>query len=138
MEDLIKTLRISGSGLRAQGTRLRVIAENIANASSLPQEPGDQPYRRKLVTFRNQLDRNLGLEVVRADRIRNDLSDFGRAFDPGHPAADDEGYVQTPNVNFFMETLDMREAQRSYEANLGVIRSTRDMLNELIRVLRPQ
>lgn len=134
--DLVKALNISAHGLKAQGTRLRVIAENVANAESTAQEPGGQPYRRKVVTFGSVLDRELGAEIVRVDGIVLDRSDLGRRFDPGHPAADDKGYVLTPNVNGLLEVADMREAQRSYEANLKVIQSSRMMLQQTIDILR--
>ena len=135
-DDLYKALAISGAGMRTQGTRLRVIAENIANANSMATEPGTDPYRRKIVTFKNELDRSLGLDVVRIDRIREDMSDFGQRFDPNHPAADENGYVRTPNVNSLIEMMDMREAQRSYEANMSVIKSSKSMLAKTIDILR--
>lgn len=136
MDDLLKTFKISSAGLKAQGTRLRVVAENLANANSLPRAPGDQPYRRKIVTFRNELDRDLGLPTVRVDRIREDQSNFKKRFDPTHPAADDDGYVLMPNVSSLIETMDMREAQRSYEANLNVIRASKSMITTTIDILR--
>lgn len=136
MDDIIKTMRISGAGMRAQGQRLRVISQNIANANSLPQDPGDKPYRRKVVSFRNQLDRSIGLETVRAGKVRPDKSEFGKRYEPSHPAADADGYVLTPNVNSLIEMTDMREAQRSYEANLNVIKASKSMLNLTIDVLR--
>src|SRR3546814_15456707 len=119
--DLEKSLNISAAGLRAQGTRLRVISENIANANSTAQTPGGEPYRRKLVTFDNELDRSLGVETVRVDSIVADRSAFQRRYEPGHPAADEAGYVLTPKVNSLMEMADLREAQRSYAATLKVI-----------------
>ncbi|MDH3791775.1 MAG: flagellar basal body rod protein FlgC [Rhodospirillales bacterium] len=134
--DLVKALNVSASGLKAQGTRLRVIAENIANAESTAQRPGAEPYRRRVVTFGNVLDRELGAETVRVDGIVPDRSEFRRRFEPGHPAADDKGYVLTPNVNSLLEVADMREAQRSYEANLKVIQSSRAMLQQTIDILR--
>ena len=136
MDDIIKTMRISGAGMKVQGSRLRVISQNLANANSLPQEPGGQPYRRKVVTFKNELDRNLGLETVRIGRIQPDKSDFGKRYEPSHPAANADGYVLTPNVNSMVEMSDMREAQRSYEANLNVIKASKSMLNSTIDVLR--
>ncbi len=136
MDDLLKTMRISSSGMRAQGTRLRVISENIANAGSLPQSPGELPYRRKVITFKNTLDRAIGLDTVRTDKIIEDKSEFVKTFNPNHPAADQDGYVQTPNVNTMIEMMDMREAQRSYEANLNVIKSSKAMLSSTIDVLR--
>lgn len=136
MDDLLRTLRISASGMKAQGTRLRVISENVANVDSLPTQPGGMPYRRKVVTFRNELDQATGVNAVRVDRIRTDLSDFQQRFDPAHPAADENGYVLTPNVSTLVEMTDMREAQRSYEANLNVIKSSKSMLQDTISLMR--
>ena len=136
MDDILKTMKISAAGMRAQGHRLRVISENIANAESLPQSPNDTPYRRKVVTFENELDRRIGLETVRIGKVKPDNSDFGKQYDPPHPAADADGYVQTPNVKILVEMMDMREAQRSYEANISVIRASKAMLTQTIDVLR--
>jgi flagellar basal-body rod protein FlgC len=135
-DELLSSLRISAAGMRAQGTRLRVISENIANANSLSTEPGGEPYQRKLVTFKNRLDKELGLETVRASKVRPDRSQFARRFEPSHPAADADGYVLAPNVNVLIEMMDMREAQRSYEANLTALRSSRQMMKSTIRLLR--
>jgi len=136
MDDVAATLRISAAGMRTQGTRLRVIAENIANADSTPLQPGDVPYRRQVVTFRDTLDRKLGVDLVHVADVTDDPTPFPRRFDPGHPAADASGYVMETNVNTLMEMTDMREAERSYEANLNVIRATRNMLDETIEILR--
>ena len=136
MDDVLQTLRISAAGMKTQGTRLRVIAENIANADSLATSPGELPYRRKTATFKNVLDRDLGFETVRFDRIHKDPSPFKKKYDPGHPAADADGYVLSTNVSSLIEMTDMREAQRSYEANLNVIKASKAMLNETIEVLR--
>lgn len=136
MDDIIKTMRISGAGMRVQGERLRVISQNIANANSLPQDPGKNPYRRKIITFKNELDRAIGLDTVRVDKVQPDRSDFGKRYDPNHPAADPDGYVLTPNVNSLIEMTDMREAQRSYEANLNVIKASKSMLSMTIDILR--
>ena len=135
MDDLFKTMRISASGMRTQGTRLRVITENVANANSLPQNPGELPYRRKVVTFKNELDRKTGLDLVAVGKIRADKSEFGKRFDPNHPAADMDGYVLTPNVNSLIELSDLREAQRSYEANVNVVRSSKAMLGAALKIL---
>jgi len=133
--DLFKTLHIAASGMRAQGTRLRVISENIANADSVSQTPGGVPYRRKLVSFGNALDRELGVETVRVKNIMTDKSEFSRSYEPGHPAADEDGYVLRPNVNTLIEMTDMREAQRSYEANLKAIEASRSMLQKTLQIL---
>ncbi len=136
MDDLLKTMRISAAGMKVQGTRLRVISENIANADSLPRSADDQPYRRKVVTFKTELDRATGVESVRVDKIRPDTSEFQKRYDPSHPAADAKGYVLAPNVKPLIEMMDMREAQRSYEANLNVIKAAKSMLSQTIDVLR--
>lgn len=136
MDDLLKTLRISAAGMKAQGTRLRVISENIANSDSLAQGPNDLPYRRQTVVFKNELDRKLGLDTVSVHKIQPDMSDFDKRFDPNHPAADADGYVLTPNVNRLVEMMDMKEAQRSYEANLNAIKSSKAMLRSTIEILK--
>jgi len=136
MDDIIKTMRISGSGMQVQGARLRVISQNIANADSLAQQPGGSPYRRKTITFKSVFNDSLGLDTVRVNKVTPDRSAFGKRFDPNHPAADVDGYVLTPNVNMLIEMTDMREAQRSYEANLSLIKSSKAMLNSTIDVLR--
>jgi len=133
--DLVKTFQISAAGLRAQSTRLRVIAENLANAGTTPQVPGGTPYRRKVVTFANVLDRDLGIRKVEVAGVRTDSSPFGKRYDPGHPAADVDGYVQLPNVNGLVEMTDMRDALRSYEANLSVIEASRSIVQQTIALL---
>lgn len=134
--DLVNSLHIAASGMKAQSDRLRVVSENIANADSLGRHPGDAPYRRKVISFRNQLDREMGLEKVKVYKYGHDQSDFNRRYDPGHPAADAEGYVLTPNVNTVLEMVDMREAQRGYEANLNVIEVSKGMLQRTVDMLR--
>ncbi len=136
MDDILKTLRVSAAGMKAQGVRLRAISQNVANANSLPQSPGELPYRRQVVTFKNELDRKTGLDLVRVNKIRPDGSDFNKRFDPNHPAADADGYVLTPNVNTLIEMTDMREAQRTYEANVSVILSSKRMLIQAIEILK--
>ena len=129
--DLTKALTISASGLTAQGTRMRVIAENLANANSTSSDSGD-PYRRKIISFKSELDKQSGVNVVAVDRIGVDESAFGKRYDPGHPSANAEGYILTSNVRSLIESMDMREAQRSYEANLNMISVTKDMLQRTI------
>ena len=136
MDDLISSLKISAAGMKVQGTRLRVISENLANADSLPTGPGKSPYRRKNIQFQNVLDRELGLNLVKVKKIGVDKSEFNRRFEPAHPAADEKGYVQTPNVKTLIEVMDMREAQRSYDANLTAIRTARSMMRRTIDLLR--
>ncbi len=134
--DLVDTLHISAAGMRAQGFRLRVIAENLANADSTASTPGGDPYRRKMVTFQTALDRSLGLEVVRVGRVVRDTAEFERSFAPNHPAAGADGYMKIPNVNSLIEMSDMREAERSYEANMKVLDAARGMLQRTIDLLR--
>jgi flagellar basal-body rod protein FlgC len=136
MMDLDRALSISAAGMAAQSKRLRVVAENIANRDSTGQSPGAEPYRRKTVSFANRLDRSLGVETLRVARIGRDQRDFPERFDPGHPAADARGYVKTPNVDSMVENMDMREANRSYSANLAVLETTRGMLLRAIETLR--
>jgi flagellar basal-body rod protein FlgC len=134
--DFLRSLTVSASGLKAQAGRMRVIAENIANADSIAQRPGQDPYRRKVPTFRAELDREMGVNVVELGRIRYDRSAFQVRFEPNHPAADAQGNVRLPNVNRLIEQMDMKEAQRSYEANLGVITATRRMVSSTLGILR--
>ncbi len=134
--DLMKSMRIAASGLRAQSARMKIIAENIANAESTAKTKGGDPYQRRIPTFREVFDANIGAKVVKLGRVELDRSDFGEKFDPGNPAANDKGIVKTPNVNTLIEMVDMREAQRSYEANLNVIGSTRRMKSKTLDILR--
>jgi flagellar basal-body rod protein FlgC len=134
--DLIKSLKIAASGLRAQSGRMRVISENLANANSTAMTSGGDPYRRQIPTFKTEFDRQLGAHVVAPGRIRADQSEFSTRYEPGHPAADEKGYVKTTNVNSLIEMMDMREAQRSYEANLNVVRSARTMIQRTLDILR--
>ena len=134
--DFIKTLSIAASGLRAQAGRMRIISENIANADSTPQRPGSDPYRRKIVTFRSELDRTLDTQLVELGKVQTDSSDFRLKYEPRHPAADSSGNVRYLNVNSVIELTDMREAQRSYEANINVISATRRMIQRTIDILK--
>jgi flagellar basal-body rod protein FlgC len=134
--DLMSSLKVAASGLRAQTMRMRVIAENLANTSSTATAPGQDPYRRQIPTFESELDRELGVRLVKPGRTLSDRTEFSTRFEPGHPAADENGYVKLPNVNGMVEAMDMRQAQRSYEANLNVISATRRMLSRTIDILR--
>jgi flagellar basal-body rod protein FlgC len=134
--DFLKTISIAASGLKAQSGRMRVIAENLANADSTAQTPGGDPYRRKVPTFKNAFNRELEAHTVELGRIRTDQSAFRTRFDPSHPAADADGQVKLPNVNSLVEQMDMREAQRSYEANLNLVSATRRMITRTIEILR--
>lgn len=134
--DLVNSLHIAAAGMKAQSDRLRVVSENIANADSMGTKPGEAPYRRKIVSFREHLDRESGLNKVQVYKYGYDKSDFKKKYDPGHPAADEEGYVLTPNVNTVLEMVDMREAQRGYEANVNVIEVSKGMLQRTVDMLR--
>jgi flagellar basal-body rod protein FlgC len=134
--ELMNSLKVAASGLRAQSSRMRVIAENLANSNSTANQKGVDPYRRQIPTFITELDRASGATIVRPGNTLLDSSDFGSRYEPGHPAADERGYIQTPNVNSLVETMDMREAQRSYEANLNIVTATRQMLARTIEILR--
>jgi flagellar basal-body rod protein FlgC len=134
--ELFDSMFISASGMRVQGERLRVIAENLANVDSVGETAGADPYRRKVLTFKQQFDRELGADLVKVAKVGTDPSDFRKKYEPGNPAADKDGYVNLPNVNALVEMTDMREAQRSYEANLKVIEASRNMLSRTIDVLR--
>lgn len=134
--DLTSVMSIASSGLRAQSTRMKVVAENIANAATTPSTPDEKPYQRQVVTFKNEFDRAQGVYKVKVNGIKKDNSEFIKKFDPAHPAANAEGYIVTPNVKPIMESMDMREAQRSYDANLNVIESSRSMLLKTIELLR--
>jgi flagellar basal-body rod protein FlgC len=136
MDPLSASLKISASGLEAQSARLRVVSENLANARSTGDTPGADPYRRKTISFTDELDRAAGVSTVEIKKIGVDRSDFLTEYDPGNPAADANGVVKTPNVNILVEMADMREANRSYEANLQSIRQARDLISSTIDLLR--
>jgi len=134
--ELNKALSISASGMDAQTTRLRVIAENLANEDTTGSSPGADAYRRRTVTFGNQMDQATGAELVTVTNIGQDMSDLPLRYDPSNPAANADGYVKVPNVNSFVEMMDMRDAERSYEANLAVMQTTRSMLSRAIDLLK--
>ena len=134
--DLMKSLKIAAAGMRVQGVRLKVISENIANADSMSVVPGGDPYRRKVVTFQNVLDRTLGTELVKVRNIELDSSEFRKNYNPGHPSADKSGYVRMPNVNTLVEMMDMREAQRSYQANLRIVDISKKLMARTVDLLR--
>ncbi|MCJ2048318.1 flagellar basal body rod protein FlgC [Methylobacterium sp. J-070] len=136
IDPLVASSRIAGSGMGAQSERMRVIAENIANAQSTGQTAGSDPYTRKTITFRTALDRASGTAAVAVRQIGEDKAPFRVEYDPGHPAADQNGNVKLPNVNMLIEMADMREANRSYEANLQMIKQTRSMVAGIIELLR--
>lgn len=135
MDDISTAMQISAAGMRAQSARLRVVAENLANANSTAEAPGLDPYRRQVPVFSSFVDREIGADLVKVSRITLDQSEFSMRFEPGHPAANAEGFVMLPNVNPLVEMMDLREAQRSYEANLGALDTMRSMASSTLRIL---
>jgi flagellar basal-body rod protein FlgC len=134
--DLVRSISIAASGLKAQSGRMRVIAENLANADSTAPVPGGDPYRRKIPTFGSEFDQDLDARLVALGRIERDKTPFREEYEPGNPAADARGYVKLPNVNSLVEQMDMREAQRAYEANLNVVGAARRMIARTLDILR--
>ena len=135
--EILNAMKVSAMGMRAQGTRIRVISENVANADTTGETPGADPYRRQTISFKNTLDKELGINTVEVNKIGEDMKDdFELKYLPDHPAANADGYVKMPNVNPFIEIMDVREAQRSYEANLGLIDQSRNMIMRTIDLLR--
>ena len=134
--DLTQAMHAAAAGMKVQGARMRLVAQNLANADSTALGPGRQPYRRQTITFANQLDRELGIERVRVARIGVDRSEFPLRYAPGHPAADADDYVLMPNVNPLLEMMDLREAQRSFEANLNALALARAMIQRTLDLLR--
>lgn len=133
--DLATSMMVAASGMRAQSTRMRTIAENIANANSTAPNANADPYRRKIATINGSFDRELGATMVSAGKPIADTSDFRTQYDPGNPVADAKGYVKLPNVNSLVEIMDMREAQSSYEANLNVLDASKTMMSRTIDLL---
>jgi flagellar basal-body rod protein FlgC len=136
MDPLVASLKVAASGLEAQSTRMRIVSENLANARSTGDTPGADPFRRKTVTFVAELDRASGASTVEVQRLGFDEGEFTTEFDPGNPAANEDGIVKLPNVNVLIEMADMREANRGYEANLQSIKQSRDLISATIDLLR--
>lgn len=134
--DLLKTMSVSASGMHAQGKRMQIISENLANKDSVGKTANEDPYRRKVISFKNVLDRESGVTKVQIGRIMEDRSEFDLKFEPSHPAANEEGYIKLPNVNSLVEIMDMKETQRSYQANLGVIDASKKMIMRTLDILR--
>ena len=134
--DFSTSMVIAASGMRTQSDRMRVIAENIANANSTSSTPGADPYRRKIATVKSEFDRELNATIVEPGKAAEDMSDFRLQYDPGNPAADKQGYVKLPNVNSLVEIMDMREAQRSYEADLTIMDASKQRLSRTVDLLR--
>ncbi|WP_439630060.1 flagellar basal body rod protein FlgC [Shinella sp.] len=136
MDPLVASMKVAASGLEAQSTRIRIVSENLANARSTGDTPGADPFRRKTVTFAAELDRATGAALVEVERLGVDEGEFSTEYDPGNPAANEQGIVKMPNVNMLVEMADMREANRSYEANLQSIKQSRDLISATIDLLR--
>jgi flagellar basal-body rod protein FlgC len=134
--DLTTAIDVSASGLKAQGARIKVISENMANAESGPSVPGGDPYKRKTISFKAQLDKATGSEKVKVSGYGQDKGPARMKFDPANPMADPDGYVAMPNINPVIEMTDMREAQRSYEANLSMIETSRNMIRSTLDLLK--
>lgn len=135
--ELINAMQISAAGMRAQGERIRVISENIANADTAAGLPNEEPYTRQVITFKNVLDREIGARMVEVDKVTEDRkAPYPQKYMPDHPGADENGYVKMPNINALIEIMDAKEAQRSYEANLGMIEQTRTMVQRTVDLLR--
>jgi flagellar basal-body rod protein FlgC len=135
-DPLLISGKIAASGLEAQSMRMRVVSENMANAESTGKTPGANPYTRKTIGFSTELDERLGINLVQVDRIGFDRRPYHMKYDPGHAAADANGYVKMPNVNMLVEIADMRETARSYEANLQVMKQARELISMTIDMLR--
>lgn len=134
--DLNRAIGVAAAGLKAQAGRMRIISENIANADSTARTPGGDPYRRKVPTLKASFDDALASNVVKLGRVERDRSDFKVRHDPGNPLADASGNVRLPNVDPLIEQMDMREAQRSYEANLNMVSAARRMIARTLDILR--
>ncbi len=134
--DLSKAMLISASGMKVQNVRMRIIAENLANQDSVAVAPGEDPYRRKSLTFQNALDRETGVNTVEVKKVLYDQSEFGMRYDPGHPAADETGYIKTTNVNGLVELMDMKQPQRSYESNLNAMDVSKNIIMRTVDLLR--
>jgi len=134
--DFSASMAVAAAGMRTQSDRMKTIAENIANANSTSPVAGGEPYRRKIPTMTSEFDRELNATVVHSSQPIADMSDFRMEYDPGNPLADKQGYVKLPNVNSLIEIMDMREAQRAYEANLSVMDATKTMLSRTVDLLK--
>ncbi len=135
-DSLSDAINISAAGMRVQNQRLQVVTQNIANSEVTGANPKENPYRRKQIIFKNEYDPKLKTEVVKVDRITSDNSDFILKYEPNHPAADKNGYVKYPNVNNIIETVDAKEAQRSFEANLSAMQIAKANQSKIIELMR--
>lgn len=134
--NLMVSADIAASGMRAQAERLKVIAQNMANADSVSTTPGGEPYRRQVVNFQNYVDQETGAQMVRVNKVAKDQSEFEKQYAPNHPGADKNGYISLPNVNPLIEMMDMKEAQRAYDANLNMMKTAREMNSSVLDILK--
>jgi flagellar basal-body rod protein FlgC len=134
--DLLDAVHISAAGMRVQTDRLKVVAQNVANAESVGTRDGQLPYRRQTITFKNMVDKETGLNLVATKKVSTDKSDFDKRYEPTNPQADEQGFVLYPNVSTIMEMADMREARRGYEANLNIIESSKSMMSQTISLIK--
>ncbi len=134
--DLNISADVAASGMRVQAERLKVISQNMANADSVSTTPGEDPYRRQVVSFQNYVDKETGAQMVRVDKVVKDNSPFEKRYAPNHPGADAQGYISLPNVNPLIEMMDMKEAQRAYDANLNMLKTAREMNSSVLDILK--
>ena len=136
MIQLLSGIQNTTAALQAEQTRLDVISENIANFQSTANVAGGDPYVRKTISFDNEMDRSAGVDLVRVKTIGTDPTPYKLEQDPGNPAADAQGFVKMPNVDLLIELADMREVNRTYEANLQVAKQSADMMNQTVNLLK--
>lgn len=135
-DSLQKSIEIAMQGNNIQSERLKIVAENIANEYSTSEKPGEDPYRRKIMFVENKYDKKKRTNLVRVKKYSEDKSDFEIKYDPTHPSANADGYVKMPNVKKLVEMADASEAQRAYEANLGVVEMSRSMIQKSLEAIR--
>jgi flagellar basal-body rod protein FlgC len=136
IDPLEAAIDVATSGLEAHSTRMRVISENLANAESTAATPGANPYTRKTVSFEDEMDQTTGVDLVKVRSVGYDRSPYRIEYDPGNPAADKSGFVKLPNVNLITEVADMREANRSYSANIQVVKQARELFSMTVDLMR--
>jgi flagellar basal-body rod protein FlgC len=133
---LDSAMQTSASAMNAQSERIKVVTENIANTDTTGINPFEEPYRRKTIYFSQEKDKKTGAKLVQVKKIDRDKSDFKLVYQPEHPAANDEGYVRYPNVDRNLESMNLREAQRSYEANISAIEITKQMMDRSLDLMK--
>ncbi|MFQ3307171.1 MAG: flagellar basal-body rod protein FlgC [Candidatus Midichloriaceae bacterium] len=135
-DPLTNSIKISASGMQAQNNRLKIVAQNIANSNVTGRTSEENPYRRQVIFFKNVYDKNLGTKILKADKVQEDQSPFILKYEPNHPAADSKGFVKYPNVNLIIETIDSKEAQRSFDANLSALEIAKNNQNKIVELMR--